>query len=97
MSIFDKVKSMLGEHSTKVEELANQGIDKAAQMAKEKTGGKYDQQIDSAADMARKQADTIDGQTDTYQEPDETTASQVPGETTPPEGTGETGTPPYPG
>ncbi|MEV7007904.1 antitoxin [Streptosporangium sp. NPDC051022] len=72
MSIFDKVKSMLGDHSTKAEELAKQGIDQAAQTAKEKTGGKYDNQIDSAAEKAREMADKIDGQTDTSQAPGQT-------------------------
>ncbi|OUC96691.1 antitoxin [Streptosporangium minutum] len=83
MSIFDKVRSMLGEHSTKAEELANQGIDKAAQMAKEKTGGQYDQYIDAGAEQARRRADMIDGQTGT---------SPVPGETATPRNPGEAGT-----
>ncbi|MFJ2031003.1 antitoxin [Streptosporangium sp. NPDC087985] len=110
MSIFDKVKSMLAEHSTKAEELANQGIDKAAEMAKEKTGGKYDQYIDSAAEEARKRADMIGGQTGTSPVPGETDTPQasddVLGGTAPSEDAGETGTPrkpdekgtdPYPG
>ncbi|MER5422211.1 antitoxin [Streptosporangium roseum] len=83
MSIIDKIRSMLGEHSTKAEELANQGIDKAAQMAKEKTGGQYDQYIDAAAEQARQRADMIDGQTGT---------SPVPGETATPRSPGEAGT-----
>ncbi|MEV8633192.1 antitoxin [Streptosporangium sp. NPDC051023] len=74
MSIFDKVKSMLGDHSTKAEELAKQGVDQAAQAAKEKTGGKYDDQIDTAAAKAKEMADQIDGQTD---------QSQTPGQTSP--------------
>ncbi|MFF0577524.1 antitoxin [Streptosporangium saharense] len=60
MSIFDKVKSMLGDHSAKAEELAKQGVDQAARMAKEKTGGKYDQHIDTAATKAKEMADRID-------------------------------------
>lgn len=74
MSIFDKVKSLLGEHSTKAEELAKQGIDKTAQAAKERTGGKYDEHIDTASAKAREMADRIDGQTGTPQTPGQSDA-----------------------
>jgi hypothetical protein len=37
----DKAKKLASEHS----EQADQGLDKAAEMAGEKTGGKYDSQI----------------------------------------------------
>ncbi|TDQ48746.1 antitoxin [Actinorugispora endophytica] len=45
---FDKAKRLAGEHSDKAEK----GIDKAAEMAKKKTGGKYDEHIDKAGDSA---------------------------------------------
>ena len=49
MGIFDKVKNLAGQHGDKVDE----GLTKAGEMAKEKTGGKYDEQIDTAVDKAR--------------------------------------------
>ncbi|MGV9773035.1 antitoxin [Streptosporangium sp. NPDC003464] len=97
MSIFDKFRSMLGEHGAKAEELANQGIDKAAQMAKDKTGGKYDQYIDAAADQARQRADMIDGRTGTSPVPGETVTPRVPGEPDTSQSLGETGTSQAPG
>ena len=39
----DQAKKLASEHS----DLADQGLDKAAEMAKEKTGGKYDEQIET--------------------------------------------------
>lgn len=62
MSIFDKVKGLLGDNADKVEQATKQGIDKAADLAKSKTGGKYDQHIDTAADKAKEMADKLDGQ-----------------------------------
>jgi hypothetical protein len=49
MSIIDKVKEMLGQHSDKAE----QGIDKAGDMIDDKTGGKYSDKIDSAQEKAK--------------------------------------------
>ncbi|MFC4561259.1 antitoxin [Nocardiopsis mangrovi] len=53
---FDKLKKAASENSEKVAE----GVDKAKQVAKEKTGGKYDDKIDkagsAATDYLRKQA-----------------------------------------
>lgn len=45
----DKATDALGQHGDKAE----QGIDKAQQMASDKTGGKYDDQIQKGADAAR--------------------------------------------
>jgi hypothetical protein len=39
----DQAKKLASEHS----DVADQGLDKAAEMAEEKTGGKYDSQIQS--------------------------------------------------
>ena len=42
----DKAKKLASEHS----DLADEGLDKAAEMAGEKTGGKYDEQIETGED-----------------------------------------------
>jgi MT0933-like antitoxin protein len=49
MSIMDKLKSMAGKHSDKVQK----GLDQAAQKADQKTGGKYGEKIDTARDRAK--------------------------------------------
>ena len=49
----DKAKGLAGKHEDKVD----RGIDKAADVADDKTGGKYSDKIDSAADKAK---DTLD-------------------------------------
>jgi hypothetical protein len=41
---FDQAKKLASEH----EDLVDSGLDKASDMAKEKTGGKYDEHIDTA-------------------------------------------------
>jgi hypothetical protein len=46
----DKAKNALG--SEQGEQRSDQALDKAAQLADEKTGGKADQQIDKARDLA---------------------------------------------
>jgi hypothetical protein len=43
---FDQAKKLASEH----EDLVDQGLDKANEMASEKTGGRYDGQIDTARD-----------------------------------------------
>jgi hypothetical protein len=45
----DKAKDMLGDHKDQAE----QGMDKGRDMASEKTGGKYDDKLDSAADKGK--------------------------------------------
>lgn len=45
----DKAKDLAGEHSDKV----NEGLDQAADMIGEKTGGKYGDQIDMGVDKAK--------------------------------------------
>ena len=44
MGIFDKAKDLLNEHSDKVD----QGIDKAAELIDQKTGGQHTEQIRSS-------------------------------------------------
>jgi hypothetical protein len=48
MGIFDKAKDALGDHGDTVDK----GIDRAGDMADDKTGGKYTEQIDRGEDMA---------------------------------------------
>lgn len=49
MSFLDKAKDLAGEHSDKIGE----GLDKAADLINEKTGGKFEGQIDGAIDAAK--------------------------------------------
>ena len=53
MGIFDKAKDLVNEHNDKVD----QGIDKAADMIDQKTGGQHSSQIDQAAEQAKKAMD----------------------------------------
>ena len=57
MSFMDKAKDVLRDHGDKVDE----GVDKAAEMADEKTGNKYSDQINSGADKAREGLDRFTG------------------------------------
>lgn len=43
---FDQAKKLASEH----EDLVDQGLDKAADLAKDRTGNKYDHHIDTAED-----------------------------------------------
>ncbi|MFI6451126.1 antitoxin [Streptosporangium amethystogenes] len=79
MSIFDKVKNMLGGDA-KTEGLVKKGIDKAEQIAREKTGGKHDQQISTAAQKAREMADKIDNRPGTTPGTDQSSAAPDPGQ-----------------
>ena len=56
MSILDKVKDLLKGKGEKVDG----AIDKAADIADDKTGGKYTEKIDSAADKAKDIVDKLD-------------------------------------
>ena len=57
MGILDKVKGLIGGNADKVED----GIDKAADLAKDKLGDDHDDKIDSAADKAKDLLDKVDG------------------------------------
>jgi len=57
MSILDKAKSLIGKNSDK----AKTGVDKAADVADDKTGGKHTAQIDGTAEKAKDAIDGIDG------------------------------------
>jgi hypothetical protein len=47
--LVDKVKQLAGKHPDQV----NKGVDKAENVAQQKTGGKYDSQIQEGADQAK--------------------------------------------
>jgi hypothetical protein len=50
MSIVDRVREMLGQHTDK----ANDAVEKAGDMFDERTGGKYAEKVDKAQEQARK-------------------------------------------
>ena len=56
MSILDKAKSLIGKNSDK----AKTGVDKAADVVDDKTGGTHTEQIDGAAEKAKDAIDGID-------------------------------------
>ena len=64
MSLFDKLRrkgtSAVDEHGDKM----GQGIDKAADVADDKTGGRYGDQIDAGGEKAKDTLDNLDGKDD---------------------------------
>jgi hypothetical protein len=69
MGLMDKVKSMFGggSHVDKAKDLASehgdkitQGVDKATDVADDKTGGKFSDPLQKADDGAAKIADSLD-------------------------------------
>ncbi len=50
MGIFDKAKDVLNQHPDKIDE----GLDRAAGIADQRTGGKHADQIDQGVDVAKK-------------------------------------------
>jgi len=56
MNVLDKLKQMFTGHEQQVDK----GTDKAADLAKKKAGGKYDQQIDTGRDKFKDQYGTQD-------------------------------------
>ncbi|MEM8706184.1 MAG: Rv0909 family putative TA system antitoxin [Actinomycetota bacterium] len=62
MGLFDKVKGIFGSNAEKIEDAVEDGIDKAAELAKDKLPGDHDDKIDMAADKAADMADKIDGE-----------------------------------
>jgi hypothetical protein len=47
-------------YTERAEEAAGGGVDRGADWARDKTGGRFDEQIDSGADQARQHTDRID-------------------------------------
>jgi hypothetical protein len=53
MGIFDKAKDALSQHDDKVD----QAVDKAADLADQRTGNQHGEQIDQGADVAKDKLD----------------------------------------
>jgi hypothetical protein len=53
MGIFDKAKDVLNQHSDKVD----QAVDKASDLADQRTGNQHGEQIDQGAEMAKNKLD----------------------------------------
>ena len=58
MGIFDKAKDLANEHNDKVD----QGIEKAAELIDEKTGGQHTEQIQQGAEQAKDTTGDASGQ-----------------------------------
>ena len=56
----DKLGDLVDEHGDKVAD----GLDKAAEFAEDKTGGKFDSQIEAGVDKAKDALDSLDGKND---------------------------------
>ena len=59
-NIRDKVSGLIDGHGDKV----GQGLDKAGELADEKTGGKFGDQIDGGVQQAKDGLDGLDGKDD---------------------------------
>jgi MT0933-like antitoxin protein len=59
MSIMDKVKSLLGQHSDQ----AKGAVDKAGDAVDDRTGGKFTSQVDTGQEQADKFIDQAKGDT----------------------------------
>lgn len=57
MGILDKLKSLVGGNADKVED----GIDKAAEVAKEKVGAEHADKVDTAAEKAKDVVEDLAG------------------------------------
>ena len=57
MGWLSKAKNLVGKNADKIED----GIDKAADLAKDKLGDEHDDKIDAAADKAKDLLDKVDG------------------------------------
>jgi len=53
MGLMDKAKDAAGKHGDKVDE----GMDKAGEMAKDKTGGQHDDKIDQGVEKGKQAAE----------------------------------------
>lgn len=62
MSFLDKAKSLIGQGVDKVGvDKVGEGLDKAGDIADEKTGGKFSDQIDQGVEAAKNEAEKMDG------------------------------------
>ena len=64
MGLFDKAKKLVGDNAEKIEDVVEDGIDKAADMAKGIVPDEHDDKVDMAAEKAKDMADKIDGEDD---------------------------------
>jgi hypothetical protein len=64
MGLFDKLRGKAQETVDQQGDKVGQGIDKAADMADDKTGGKYGDKIDTGSEKAKDALDNLDGQND---------------------------------
>ena len=62
MSFLDKAKDLIGHGVDKVgADKVGEGLDKAGEIADEKTGGKFSDQIDQGVETAKNEAEKLDG------------------------------------
>jgi hypothetical protein len=57
MGLLDKVKGLVGGHKKEV----SAGVDKAAEVAKDKLPDQHDDKVDKAADTVKDQIDKLNG------------------------------------
>jgi ABC-type transporter Mla subunit MlaD len=67
MSFFDKAKDAAQDAVDKHGDKISEGIDKAATLADDKTGGKHTEKIAGGADKAKDALDKLDGKNDDIQ------------------------------
>lgn len=70
-----KAETVVDEHGDKIGE----GLDKAADFADDKTGGKYSEKIEAGAEKAKDTLDSLDGKNDDI--PDEQPTTTAPSST----------------
>lgn len=76
MSFFDKAKAAVTDAVDKHGDKIADGIDKAAGMADQKTGGKHRDKIQGGAAKAKDALDRLDGRDDDLRDVDDTGRSQ---------------------
>jgi hypothetical protein len=64
MSFMDKGKDALEKGVDSQGEKVGEGVDKAAEVADDKTGGKHGDQLDQGSDKAKEALDGLDGKDD---------------------------------
>lgn len=64
MGLFDKAKKLVGDNAEKIEDAVEDGIDMAADKAKDLVPDAHDDKVDMAAEKAKDLADKIDGDDD---------------------------------
>jgi hypothetical protein len=61
MSMFDNIKDKAAEANREHGDKVDEGIDKAADFADEKTGGEHSERIDQGAEKAKEGLDSLGG------------------------------------